>query len=130
MHYSQRSSYKMLGTCDKWINKRRHIEWNFIQARGRNYDFGGRVNGNRIMLGETSQSQEKRHHAHFLSKEEGKTMKTKGGGCFLRKVGRKTWGGGQKDNTGMNMIKIIICTYGNVTAHLFISNNEYPLIIK
>lgn len=40
----------------------------------------------RIMLRETSKSQEKRYHVHFPSKEEEKTTKNKSGGYFfLRK---------------------------------------------
>lgn len=37
------------------------------------------------MLRETSQSQEKRYHAHFPSKEQEKTMKNKRVGGFLGK---------------------------------------------
>lgn len=70
------------------------------------------MNIERIMLRETSHSQEKRYHEHFPSKEQEKTMKNKRGGWFFfRKVERRGGNGRrkQKGNTGMTIIKIIIC---------------------
>lgn len=110
LHCCKPSRHKQQGTRDKWVSKETY-KVEFYSRLRRNYDVWGTcMNTERIMLRETSQSQEKRYHAHFPSKEQEKTMKNKRGGCFFREVGRRRGGGRrkQKGNTGMTIIKIII----------------------
>lgn len=107
LHCYKPSRHRQQGTRDKWVSKETYEVEFYSCLKKKLWCLGNVYEHRNIMLRETSQSQEKRYHAHFPSKEQEKTMKNKRGGWFFRKVGRSRGGGRrkQKGYTGMTIIK-------------------------